>query len=108
MGVPNLIPLFIPASAPAGWQALSTGPYVAASNPEGQNATFAIVGFTGVAISQADGSGGNMNISIQPSAVVDPTAKILNPRPVGTQTSQFGSTVNNPTITTFISAKLTQ
>jgi Flp pilus assembly protein TadG len=107
MGVPNLIPLFIPASAPAGWLSQSTGSYVAGSG-NGQNATYAVVGFAGVAISQADGSGSNMNISIQPSAVVDPTAYIRNPRPVGTQTSQFGATINNPVITTFISAKLTR
>jgi Flp pilus assembly protein TadG len=107
MGVPNLIPLFIPASAPAGWQALSTGPYQAGSNT-GQNATYAIVGFAGVAISQADSTGSNLSISIQPCAVVDPTAYIQNPRPAGTQVSQFGSTINGPTITTFISAKLTQ
>jgi Flp pilus assembly protein TadG len=107
MGVPNLIPLFIPVSAPASWQAQSTGSYVAATG-NGQNATYAIVGFAGVAISQADGSGGNMNISIQPSAVVDPTAYIGNPKPAGTQVSQFGSTINGPMITTFASAKLTQ
>jgi hypothetical protein len=107
MGVPNLIPLFIPASAPAGYTALSTGSYVAASS-QGSNALYAIVGFAGVTISQADASGSNMNISIQPSALVDPTAYIQNPKPAGTQVSQFGSTINNPVITTFISAKLTQ
>jgi hypothetical protein len=109
MGVPNLIPLFTPASAPAGWQAQSTGSYVAASGT-GQNATYAIVGMVGVKISQADGSGGNMNISIQPSALVDPTAYISpqNIKPAGTQVSQFGSTINGPMITTFASAKLTQ
>jgi Flp pilus assembly protein TadG len=107
MFVPNLIPLFIPASAPAGVQSQSAGSYVAASGT-GSGATYAIVGFAGVAVSQADGSGGNMNISIQPSALVDPTAYIQNPRPAGTQVSQFGTTINNPVITTFISAKLTQ
>jgi Flp pilus assembly protein TadG len=109
MGVPNLIPLFTPASAPAGYTALSTGSYVAASN-QGSNATYAIVGFAGVTISQADASGSNMNISIQPCAVVDPTAYISpsNAKPAGTQVSQFGSTINQPVITTFISAKLTQ
>jgi hypothetical protein len=107
MGVPNLIPLFMPASAPAGVQAQSTGSYVAAAGT-GSNATYAIVGFAGIAISQADGSGANMNISVQPSALVDPTAYIANPKPAGSQVSQFGSTINNPMITTFISAKLTQ
>ncbi len=110
MGVPNLIPLFIPAVAPSGWTALSTGAplYYQAGTGTGQNVTYAIVGFAGVAISQADGSGSNLNVSIQPSAVVDPTAVIQNPRPAGTQISEFGSTINGPTITTFISAKLTQ
>jgi hypothetical protein len=107
MFVPNLIPLFIPASGPAGMQAQSAGSYVAASGT-GSSATYAIVGFAGVAISQADGSGGNMNISIQPTALVDPTAYIGTPKPAGTQVSQFGSTINGPMITTFISAKLTQ
>jgi Flp pilus assembly protein TadG len=110
MGVPNLIPLFIPASAPAGCQAQANstdGSYVAASGT-GQNATYAIVGFAGVAISQADSNGSSMNISIQPCAVVDPTALIPKPKPAGTQISQFGCTINNPAITTFISAKLTQ
>jgi hypothetical protein len=108
MGVPNLIPLFIPQSAPSGMQALATGGYQAAAGT-GQGATYSIVGFVGVTISQADGSGSSMNISIQPYAVVDPTAVISNPftaKPAGTQTSQFGSPAGS--ITTFISAKLTQ
>jgi Flp pilus assembly protein TadG len=105
MGVPNLIPLFEPVSAPSGMQALSVGSYQAASS-SGQNATYAIVGFAGVTISQADGGGSSMNISVQPYAVVDPTAFIKSPAPAGTQTTQVGSSTN--TITTFISAKLTQ
>src|SRR5262249_31951745 len=64
MGVPNLIPLFVPAS---------TQPYVAASG-DGSNATYAIIGFVGVTITQASGNGSSMDISIQPMAVVDPTA----------------------------------
>ena len=84
--------------------ALSPGSYVAA-NGNGQGATYAIVGFVGVTITQADGSGSSMNISVQPCAVVDPTAVIGTPKPAGTQTSQFGS---SSSITTFISAKLTQ
>jgi Flp pilus assembly protein TadG len=113
MSVPNLIPLFIPQSAPASWfsltqNATSSTPYLAA-NGTGQNATYAVVGFVGVMISQADANGSNMNISIQPSAVVDPTASMPNPQPVGTKFSQFGSgTTGGPVITTFSSAKLTQ
>jgi hypothetical protein len=109
----NLIPLFIPQSAPSNWMSLtsnatSSTQYQAGSS-SGQNNTYAIVGFVGVMITQADASGSNMNISIQPTAVVDPTASMPNPRPVGTQFSQFGSgTINGPVITTFASAKLTQ
>lgn len=108
IGVPNLIPLFIPVMAPSGMQALTPGnnAYQAASG-NGQSATYAIVGFAGVSISQADGSGTNMDISVQPCAVVDPTAVIATAgaKPVGTQTSQFGASA---VITTFISAKLTR
>ena len=113
MGVPNLIPLFVPQSAPSGWMSLTANatantPYQA-GNGNGQNNTYAVVGFVGVTISEADGSGSNMNISIQPSAVVDPTANMPNPQPAGTQFSQFGSgTSSGPVITTFASAKLTQ
>jgi hypothetical protein len=129
MGVPNLIPLFIPYNVPtatsgspayapylAGFQAqnydlasLSKDQYTAAMSG-GSGATYAVVGFAGVTVSQADASGSNLMISIQPSAVVDPTAVITpqNAKPAGTQVSQFGSTINNPVITTFISAKLTQ
>jgi Putative Flp pilus-assembly TadE/G-like len=106
MGKPNLLPLFMPAAAPSPWQALSAGPYQAASGT-GQNVTYAIVGFVGVTISQAEANGTNMDISIQPYAVVDPTAVISNPfsaKPANAQQSQFSSAI----ITTFISAKLTQ
>jgi hypothetical protein len=99
IGVPSLMPLFIPASAPAGMQALSTGTTYQAASGAGNNATYAIVGFVGVCISEAGGA----DISVQPRAVLDPTAVIPNPKPVGTQTSQFGTI-----ITTFVSAKLTQ
>jgi hypothetical protein len=105
MGKPNLLPLFMPASAPSG-QALAIGPYQAASGT-GQNTTYAIVGFVGVTISQATGTGNNMDISIQPYAIVDPTAVISNPfsaKPSDTQPSQF----SRARITTFISAKLTR
>lgn len=108
MGRANLIPLFMPQSAPATWGlALSIGEYQPTYNGNGggQNQLFSIVGFAGVAISQADGSGNNMDISVQPAAVVDPTAIIRSPKPVGTQTSQFGTSTM---ITTFISAKLTR
>jgi hypothetical protein len=79
MGVSNLIPLFAPANeGSAGWG--SSG-YVAATGT-GQNATYATVGFVGVTISAASGSGdSNMNISIHPSAIVDPTLSIPFPKP---------------------------
>lgn len=95
IGAANLIPLFSPASPVPN--------YVAATGT-GQNATYAIIGFVGVTISQATGNGDSMNISIQPSAVVDPTAVINNPSPArASQTTVFGTSQ-----TTFISAKLTQ
>ncbi len=96
IGVPNLIPLFQPVSPPPA--------YVAASNT-GQNATYAIVGFVGVTITEANGSGNaGLTVSIQPMAINDPTAVILNPSPARAgQLTQFGTSQ-----TTFISAKLTQ
>jgi hypothetical protein len=97
MGKPNLIPLFTPVSTPPN--------YVAATG-NGQNATYAVVGFVGVTISQATGTGNNMNISIQPTANVDPTAILSNIGPARpAQTLAFG---NGTTATTFVSAKLTQ
>src|SRR5262249_3068058 len=72
MGVPNLIPLFVPVTPIPN--------YVAASST-GQNATYAIIGFAGVAITEAISNGSNMNISLQSCAIVDPTAVILNPSP---------------------------
>lgn len=102
MGVPNLIPLFVPVSPAPG----SSGPgnnYVAASGT-GQGATYAVIGFVGVAITQADGNGNNMVIAVQPTAIVDPTEVILNPSPArATQQTIFGTPQ-----TTFVSAKLTQ
>ena len=98
MGKPNLIPLF---------KAVSYSPYQAASG-NGQNATYAIVGFVGVKISDASGHGNNMNISVQPMAVVDPTAVLQAAKPAGTQTSPLTpTTLTNTSLTTFTSAKLT-
>jgi hypothetical protein len=95
IGVPNLIPLFQPVTPLPN--------YVAASGT-GSNATYSIVGFVGVTISQAEGSGGGMNISVQSSAIVDPTAVILNASPArASQLTVFGTSQ-----TTFVSAKLTQ
>jgi Flp pilus assembly protein TadG len=96
MGVPNLIPLFVPVSPVPN--------YVAASGT-GQGATYAIVGFVGVTISQADGSGNSgLTVSVQPMGVVDPTAVIPNPTPA--RPGQF--TFTGTSATTFVSAKLTQ
>jgi hypothetical protein len=101
MGVPNLIPLFVPVSPQPN--------YVAATGT-GEGATYAIVGFVGITISQADGSGlgsllGNgLTVSIQPAAVVDPTEVILNAVPARPGQVTFTGT----TATTFVSAKLTQ
>jgi hypothetical protein len=103
LNVPNLIPLFQAAQYPT---AANGNTYVAASG-NGQNATYAIVGFVGVAISNATGNGTNMNISIQPTAIVDPTAVLQKALPAGTQASTLTPSVNaSTTITTFTAAKL--
>ncbi len=97
IGQPNLIPLFQASNPVPGTS------YVAATGT-GQNATYSIVGFAGITISQADGSGGGLTISIQPSAIVDPTEVISNASPArASQTTIFGTPQ-----TTFVSAKLTQ
>jgi Flp pilus assembly protein TadG len=96
MGDANLLPLFKAVNS-------DTSNYQAASG-SGQNTTYAIVGFVGVTVTQADGSGTSMIISVQPHAIIDPTAVIGNPQPAtGTTLTQFGTTQ-----TTFVSAKLTQ
>ncbi|GEM_PF-390797 len=118
IGVPNVIPLFQPVS-PAPNSPSPGSNYVAASST-GQNATYAVIGFTGVTITQANSNGSNMIISIQPKAIVDPTAVIPNPLPAATisQQSSFSTqtsfnssgtqTAFGPVYTTFVSAKLTQ
>jgi Flp pilus assembly protein TadG len=96
IGEPNLIPLFTPASPL---------PNYAAASGNGQNATYAIVGFAGVAVSDANGHGNaNMNIWIQPMATVDPTAIFTTTSPARPTQPNSLSTV----ITTFVSAKLSQ
>ncbi len=103
LNVPNLIPLFQAAQYPT---AANGNTYVAAS-ANGQNATYAIVGFVGVAISDASGNGSNMNISVQPTAIVDPTAVLQTTLPAGTQASALTPSVSaGTTITTFTAAKL--
>jgi Flp pilus assembly protein TadG len=103
MDVPNLIPLFVPVNPPTIGAPDPGSNYVAATG-NGQGATYAIVGFAGVQITQATGTGNNMNVSVQLTCIVDPTAVILNPSPArATQQTIFGTPQ-----TTFISAKLTQ
>jgi Flp pilus assembly protein TadG len=95
IGEPTLIPLFAPAQPQPS--------YVAASG-NGQSATYAIVGFAGVTVSEATGNGNTMNISIQPCATVDPTAVITNASPARpTQSSAFSTPLS-----TFVPAKLTR
>lgn len=100
---PNLIPLFRPVSP-------LPGPLYQAANGQGENATYAVVGFVGVTISEAYGNGNaNMQIFIQPHGSIDPTSVIppppgmSQPPPAGTTLTQF---LNSPS--TFISAKLTR
>jgi Flp pilus assembly protein TadG len=113
MGLPNLIPLFQPYSPYPAYQAAAA---------QGSTATYAVVGFSGVTITQADGSGNaGLTIAIQPSAIVSPTAIISNPLPAATITqqssfsswssSQSASSLTSsfgPVFTTFVPAKLTQ
>ncbi len=64
IGQPRLLPLFKPAS---------TTPYQAASGA-GSNATYNIVGFVGVSVTSVTGNGNDLNITVQPCSVMDPTA----------------------------------
>jgi Flp pilus assembly protein TadG len=111
MGQPYVIPLFKPVNPTFGskYQAVSRKGKDGMEDDADKDAIpmYAVVGLVGINVSQADASGGGMTISIQPCAVVDPTAVIANPftaKPSGTQSSQFSGTI----ITTFTSAKLTQ
>lgn len=90
-GQPRLIPLFQP---------ISTSPYQAAGS-SGSNAYYNIVGFVGATITQATGSGSNINIAIQPCATIDPTA-VFDPSTIvpALTTAQL--------FTTYSSVKLTQ
>jgi Flp pilus assembly protein TadG len=98
MGVANLLPLFKPVNDGSNGQS-----YQAASGT-GQNATYQIVGFVGVTVTQADGSGSNLNISVQSMGIVDPTSVIPRPFPASaSRLTQFGTPQ-----TTFVSAKLTR
>jgi Flp pilus assembly protein TadG len=104
IGQPYLIPLFKPVTPALGtnYQAVSWQTQNNEKVP-----MYAVVGLVGITVLQADGSGSGMTISIQPCAMVDPTAVIASPfrvKPVGTQSSQFAGTI----ITTFTGAKLTQ
>jgi Flp pilus assembly protein TadG len=96
IGQPNLIPLFVPYQA---------SPYQA-TRGEGSNAQYQVVGFVSVTVSQAEGHGSGMDISVQPMALVDPTVVLTNLTPArpGTGTT----TTLGPLTTTFTSAKLTQ
>lgn len=93
MGQPVLIPIF---------QAVQYSPSYVAASGSGSNSYYNIIGFVGATITQADGSGSSMNVSVQPAAVMDPTTIIMNPVPAGEQQSNLGTSM-----TTFVSAKLT-
>jgi Flp pilus assembly protein TadG len=102
IGEPAAIPLFKPVT---GWDLNASGQtYQAAGGGNGQSATYQIVGFAAVTVSEAIGNGNNnMTIYLQPTGLIDPTDVILNPQPAGTGTTVFGTPQ-----TTFISAKLTR
>jgi Flp pilus assembly protein TadG len=107
MGEANLIPLFMPQNTGPGLTGVSingAGSGYVAGAAQGSNASYSVVGFASITVTQADGSGGGLTVSIQPMAINDPTAVILNPSPArASQPTQFGTSQ-----TTFISAKLTQ
>jgi len=84
MNTPRLIPVFQP---------VSTSPYQGANN----NGTYNIVGFVGVTITEADGRGSNMNISVQAATVTDPTL-IYSTVPAG-EGSSSPATVLPPKLT---------
>jgi Flp pilus assembly protein TadG len=108
---PNLIPLFKPYQAPAGNLAYQTNSTYQAANGNGQGGSYDIVGFAGVVVSQATGSGGNMDISIQPAAVIDPTAVVSSPVPATSSATTPLATymgLTGASFTTFVSAKLSQ
>jgi Putative Flp pilus-assembly TadE/G-like len=112
IGLPNLIPLFKAVQYPSTGLPLlggllNTTTYQAASGT-GQSATYAIVGFIGVTVSQVSANGNPLVVNIQPMAVVDPNAVIQTLSPAGTQVFPLTpSVLTNTTITTFGSAKLT-
>lgn len=90
VGLPRLMPIFAP---------ITTSPYQAASG-QGSNTYYNIVGFVGVKITQATGNGSNMNISVEPCAVLDPTAIYTTSTviPAGSS-SQFTTTFAPPKLT---------
>jgi hypothetical protein len=87
MGQPRLVPVFQP---------VSQSPYQAA-NGSGSNTTYNIVGFVGVTISESDGSGSSMNISVQSATVSDPTV-IYTTVPAG-EGSAGVPTMSSPKLT---------
>ncbi|MBV9123453.1 MAG: hypothetical protein JO112_08860 [Planctomycetes bacterium] len=106
IGDPNVIPIFQPAQGtPFDTSTTYIPTYDSSGNPGGNGSStyYHVIGFVGVTVTRADGNGNNMNISVQPMAVIDATSVISTPQPAGTQSSSFGTTA-----TTFISAKLTQ
>jgi Flp pilus assembly protein TadG len=93
LGKPNLIPIFVP---------YQQNPYVAAQG-QGQGATYRIVGFVGVEVTQVSANGSSLNVSLQPTGAIDPTGVITAYRPLGTGTSVIGGSS-----TTFTAPKLIQ
>ena len=68
-------------------------PLFSAVNGNGQNATYTIVGFAGVTIVEADLTGNNKHLTIQPVAIPDPTAVIASSSP-GITTDRWGISEN--------------
>lgn len=91
IGRQRLIPLFTP---------VSQEPYQAAGD-QGSGAYYRLVGFGGVTISEVRGNGINLTISIQPCAVLDPTA-------IYQTSSVTPATSGSSLVTTAAAPKLTQ
>jgi Flp pilus assembly protein TadG len=74
-----------------------------AGSGQGTNYNFNIVQFVGVRIIQADNTGNNKSVVVQPAAVTDPNAVFTNVNPASAPSSGSSALV-----TTFTSAKLTR
>lgn len=78
IGQPRMLPLFEPIQLSPSYQA---------AGGQGSNTFYNIVGFVGVKVTSVTGNGSNLNITVQPCDIVDPTAVFdpLTVFPVGAE-----------------------